>query len=106
MHPLRYFKSIFPDHRLIALADELRYRFQSVDCANAYEYVARRLILAKGLPLVIDVEQWTSGGKAREIAMVVKEAPDAYNLERANSCVDEAGDGVGLDGGWWNVKGE
>lgn len=100
MHPLRHFNLIFPSHRLVRVADELRYRFVSDDLANIYERVARKIILAKGLPLVAHVETWQSGGVVREIAMVVKEVPEMDIVER--NCPDEVQDDEGLSGGWWN----
>lgn len=104
MHPLVHFSNIFPSNRLVQIADELRYCLPSVDCSRAYEFVARRVILAKGLPLVAMLETWQSRGCVREIALVVKEAPEADPIERQEGVADEVQDDEGLTGGWWNTK--
>lgn len=97
MHPLVHFSNIFPSHRLVQIADELRYCLPNDDCARAYEFVARRVILAKGLPLVAMLETWQSGGCVREIALVVRAAPEADPIERQEASADEM-----TDTEWWN----
>jgi len=81
MTPLLQFARIFPDHRLQVISkEELRYRFNSVDCARIYERVANRMILKKGLPITAHVETWESSGIVREIAMVVEPVPEEYTF--------------------------
>lgn len=75
---------------------------RSESCANAYDYLARMLILAKGLPLIAMVDVWESRGKKREISLVIREAPEQDVVERI--CADEVQDDEGLSGGWWNNK--
>jgi len=100
MLPLNHFRHIFPSRQLIELPDELRYKMNSEDCGRIYESAARRVILRKGLPLVAELETWSSRGVVREIALVVREAPEQDVIER--TCGDEVQDDEGLSGGWWN----
>ena len=72
------FRLTFPDHRLKAAPDELRYLFNSRDCANAYELAALKIILERRLPLTAHVEEWSSKGRVTEIAMVVRPVLDEY----------------------------
>lgn len=67
--------------------------------ANAYSVAAFKTIMGLRLPLVSMLDIWRSRGKVREIALVVREAPEQDVIER--SCADEVQDGEGLDGGWW-----
>jgi len=92
------FRLTFPDHRLKASEDELRYIFNSRDCANAYELAALKIIVEKRLPLTAHVEEWSSKGKVTEIAMVVRPVPEEYTF------ADEVQDDEGLTGGWWNKE--
>jgi len=96
--PIEAFRLTFPDHRLKASEDELRYLFNSRDCANAYELAAMKIILERRLPLTAHVEEWSSKGKVTEIAMVVRPAPEEYTF------ADEVQDDEGLTGGWWNKE--
>jgi len=65
----------------------------------AYERVALQIILDNGLPLIAHLEEWSSRGIVREIAVVIKMAPEEQKV------ADEAQDHENITGGWWN-KGE
>jgi len=81
MTPLFQFARLFPDHRLQVISkEELRYRFNSVDCARVYELQANRLILEKGLAVTAHVELWEASGVVREIALVVQPAPEEHTF--------------------------
>ena len=91
--PLKYFRLVFPSHRLVSCVDVLKYRFATEDMGKIYERFAKWVINRKGLPLTAELETWSSGGVIREIALVVKEIPE-------NSFEDETPDREGLNGGW------
>jgi len=81
--PLTLFQQLFPDHRLTAYPDELKYRLRSEIVGRAYEDTARGIILEQGLPLTAVLEVWKVGGIVREICLVVKMVPEEIEFRHA-----------------------
>lgn len=82
----------------------MRYLFQGTDCAKIYERVAQRIILRNKFSLQTMIDIWISGGVVREIALVVREAPEQDIIER--TCGDEIQDTEELEyGGGWGYRG-
>lgn len=81
--PLEQFQKLFPDHRLTAYSDELKYRLRSEIVGRAYEDTARNIILKQGLPLTADLEVWRVGGIVREVCLVVKMVPEEVDFRHA-----------------------
>jgi hypothetical protein len=105
MNPLAIFRDIFPSHRLTEIPGELRYIMPSDVVANAYSVAAFKTIMGLRLPLVSMLDIWRSRGKVREIALVVREAPEQDVIERSfpehsESPVDECGDDEDLLNDW------
>ena len=81
--PFEQFQQLFPDHRLIAYPDELKYRLRSEIVGRAYEDTARGIILEQGLPLTANLEIWRVGGIVREVCLVVKMVPEEIEFRHA-----------------------
>lgn len=78
--PLFYFATIFPDHRLVVIGQELRYKCGTKDCARSYEIAALKIILGHGLPLTAHVETIEKEGRVEEICMVIMPVPEEYTF--------------------------
>lgn len=76
--PLEQFQRLFPVTRLEAFEGELHYRFKNPITGRYFEDYAQRIIIENKLPVVADLEVWSSGGYVHEISLVVKMAPEEY----------------------------
>lgn len=75
MNDLKIFAELFPSPRAIQTDLELRYRFASLDVANAQEATAMDLIKRNAMGLTADVEKW--GGRVPTVwELVVKPVPE------------------------------
>lgn len=100
INPLERFSELSRCWAALGHKDELRYKFTIKECALEYECVALQIILENGLPLVAHLEEWSSRGIVREIAVVIKMVPDEQKV------ADEAQDHENLTGGWWDKNEE
>lgn len=82
MNALEHFQQIFPSHRLFSDDGELRYRFASEQIGRIYERIAQKVIINNGLRATAELEVSESGGQVKEVAMVVKEAPEESLVAR------------------------
>ncbi|HTI12484.1 MAG TPA: hypothetical protein VL832_28120 [Puia sp.] len=74
--PIEQFRELFPLINVVALEDELRYKFKGYDSWNFYFKRAQKMILKHKLRVTAEKEQWASGGYVHELAIVVKPVPE------------------------------
>lgn len=76
--PLEQFQKLFPVTRLEVFEDELHYRFRSQTTGKYFDDYAQRIIIENKLPIVAELEIWSTRGYVHEISLVVKMAPEEY----------------------------
>jgi hypothetical protein len=93
--PLEQFRKEFPFLEWIVDDPVLCYPFRDEHWTARAEEKARRLIIAKKLPLIASSEfRWF--GKSYRHVLIISNVPEEYTFQ------DEAQDDEGLTGGWWD----
>lgn len=78
--PFEAFKAKFFRNNLAETMDELRYKYEIIECARTFETLACKIIIHESLPLTAHLEIWESRGIVREISLVIQPVPEEYSF--------------------------
>lgn len=78
--PLEIVLRLLPLTNVIREEGEIRFRFKSEARAKYFESIALGFIIANRLPVVTDVETWSSRGIVHEASLVITYAPALEEL--------------------------